>query len=179
MRLKRTNDELKADRPTIEELNHIKKLPIYVMLENIRSVYNVGSIFRSSDGIGISKIYLTGYTPYPPRKDLTKTALGADESIPWEHFENPLDAISHIEKQNITPIVVEQTITSRSIYDFKLKFPVCFVFGNEVSGVSEEIVRKIKLHAEVPMGGIKQSLNVAVSMGVVGYEAARQYLLSK
>ena len=179
MRLKRTNDELKADRPTIEELHHIKKLPIYVMLENIRSVYNVGSIFRSSDGIGVSKIYLTGYTPYPPRKDLTKTALGADESISWEHFENPLDAICDIEKQNITPIVVEQTISSKSVYDFNIKFPVCFIFGNEVSGVSEEILQKINLHAEIPMEGIKQSLNVAVSMGVIGYEAARQYLLSK
>ena len=82
---------------------HIKKLPIYVMLENIRSVYNVGSIFRSSDGIGVSKIYLTGYTPYPPRKDLHKTALGSEEVVPWEHFANPIEVARKIKSNGTYP----------------------------------------------------------------------------
>ncbi|MAV64257.1 MAG: RNA methyltransferase [Candidatus Marinimicrobia bacterium] len=176
MRIKRTNDELKADRPTIKELINIDKFPIYVMLENIRSVHNVGSILRSADGIGVSKVYLTGYTPFPPRKDLSKTALGADQSVNWEHYENPLEAIKIIRSNKITPIVIEQTVNSKSIFNFKLDLPVCFIFGNEVSGVSEDILEIVDLHAEIPMRGVKQSLNVAVSVGIVGYESYRQHL---
>ena len=117
-RLKRTNDELKADRPTIEEIKFIDKTPIYIMLENIRSVHNVGSIFRNADGFGVSKIYLTGYTACPPRDDLSKTALGADKVVPWEHFNNSLDAIENLKKNNIHPVIVEQTLNSKCIYDY-------------------------------------------------------------
>ena len=111
-RIKRSNDELKADRPTANELKFIPKAPIYFMLENIRSVYNVGSIFRTADGFGASKIYLTGYTACPPREDLTKTALGSEKVVPWIQFEDSLEAIDDIIDKGITPIVVEQTIKS-------------------------------------------------------------------
>ena len=97
-RLKRTNDELKADRPTIDEIKLINRAPIYIMLENIRSVHNVGSIFRTADGFGVSKIFLTGYTACPPRDDFSKTALGADKVVSWEHFDNPLDAIEILKR---------------------------------------------------------------------------------
>ena len=117
-RIKRANDELKADRPTIDEIEFIDRNPIYIMLEDIRSVYNVGSVFRTADGLGASKIYLTGYTACPPRDDLSKTALGADKTVPWIHFKYSLDALKDLEKNNITPIVVEQTINSTSIYAF-------------------------------------------------------------
>ena len=173
-RIKRTNDELKADRPTIDEIEFIKKAPIYIMLEDIRSVYNVGSVFRTADGLGASKIYLAGYTACPPRNDLSKTALGADRIVPWIHFQDSLDALSDLEKNNITPIVVEQTINSTSLYEFDFEFPICFILGNEVNGVSERLLKRVDIHLEIPMKGIKQSLNVSVAAGIVGFEIARQ-----
>ena len=177
-RLKRTNDELKADRPTEEEIKFIDKMPIYIMLENIRSVHNVGSIFRNADGFGISKIYLTGYTAYPPRDDLSKTALGSDKVVPWERFENPLDAIEDLRKSNIHPVAIEQTISSKCIYDYEFNFPTCIVLGNEVTGVSEEVLGVISDHVEITMKGIKQSFNVSVAAGIVCFEMMRQNLLA-
>ena len=177
-RIKRANDELKADRPTVEEINFIDKTPIYIMLENIRSVHNVGSIFRSADGFGISKIYLTGYTACPPRDDLSKTALGSDKVVPWEHFENPLDAIESLRKSDIYPVAIEQTINSKCIYDYEFNFPTCIVLGNEVTGVSEEVLACISDHVEITMKGVKQSFNVSVAAGIVCFEMMRQNLLA-
>jgi len=174
-RIKRTNDELKADRPTLKELKDIKRLPISILVENVRSVFNVGSIFRSADGFGAAKIYLTGYTACPPREDLSKTALGADKSVPWEYFENPIEAAKKIKKNGSDLILLEQTVTSNLIYNITWKFPVCFIVGNEVSGVSEKLAKEANIHAEIPMRGIKQSLNVSVATGVAGYEFARIY----
>tara|TARA_B110000116_G_scaffold272091_1_gene295163 strand:+ start:882 stop:1430 length:549 start_codon:yes stop_codon:yes gene_type:complete len=172
-RIKRTNDELKADRPTLEEVSGIPRLPISILVENVRSVHNVGSIFRSADGFGASKIYLTGYTACPPREDLSKTALGAENAVPWEHFDSPIEAAENILKRGTSLVLIEQTTTSIPIYDIKWKFPVCFIVGNEVKGVSEELSKMATIHAEIPMRGIKQSLNVSVATGVVGYEFSR------
>ena len=177
-RIKRTNDELKADRPTLSELKNIPRLPISILVENVRSVHNVGSIFRSADGFGAARIYLTGYTACPPRVDLSKTALGADQSVPWIHYDNSIDAANAIMKSGIRLILIEQTIKSVSIYDLNFKFPVCFIIGNEVSGVSDELSKLTKTHVEIPMRGIKQSLNVSVAAGVIGYELARIYKYS-
>ena len=179
-RIKRTNDELKADRPTLGEVKQIPRLPISILVENVRSVHNVGSIFRSADGFGAEKIYLTGYTAYPPREDLHKTALGAEVAVPWEHFENPLDATKTIKAQGIKLVLIEQTTTSVDIYSVPGEdFPMCFIVGNEVSGVSEELSKMADLHVEIPMRGVKQSLNVSVAAGVVGYELARCYISIK
>ena len=174
-RIKRCNDELKADRPTIYEVEFIPRVPISILVENIRSVHNVGSIFRTADGFGAEKLYLTGYTAHPPREDLHKTALGAEDAVPWEYYENPLDAAEVIKKQGIPLILVEQTHDSKSIYELKFQFPICFMVGNEVCGVSEELSRIADYHVEIPMRGIKQSLNVSVAVGIVGYEFARHY----
>ena len=174
-RIKRTNDELKSDRPTLEEVKNIPRLPISILVENVRSVHNVGSIFRSADGFGAEKIYLSGYTACPPRDDLSKTALGADKSVRWEHFESPVDAAKHIINKGISLVLLEQTVTSKSIYDLEWSFPLCFIVGNEVGGVSEELAKLATIHAEIPMRGIKQSLNVSVSTGVAGYEFSRIY----
>tara|TARA_B100000945_G_C20341344_1_gene577531 strand:- start:95 stop:640 length:546 start_codon:yes stop_codon:yes gene_type:complete len=176
VRIKRSNDELKAARPTKDEIKFISRVPISILVENVRSVYNVGSIFRSADGFGAEKIYLTGYTAYPPRDDLHKTALGSEDVVPWEYYPNPIDAIEQIKKTNIDLVLVEQTIHSKSIYDIDWKFPICFIVGNEVKGVSEQISRMADIHVELPMKGIKQSLNVSVAAGVVGYEIARCYM---
>ena len=174
-RIKRTNDELKSDRPTLEEVKNIPRLPISILVENVRSVHNVGSIFRSADGFGAEKIYLSGYTACPPRDDLSKTALGADKSVRWEHFESPIDAAKNIINKGISLVLLEQTVTSKSIYDLEWSFPLCFIVGNEVEGVSEELAKLATIHAEIPMRGIKQSLNVSVSTGVAGYEFSRIY----
>ena len=174
-RIKRNNDELKADRPTINEVKFIPRLPISILVENIRSVHNVGSIFRSADGFGAEKIYLSGYTAHPPREDLHKTALGAEDAVPWEFYEDPLDAAAVIKKQGIPLILIEQTKQSKSMYEIDWEFPVCFIVGNEVSGVSEELSEMADIHVELPMRGVKQSLNVSVATGVVGYEFFRYY----
>ena len=126
-RIKRCNDELKADRPTIKEVEFIPRVPISILVENVRSVYNVGSIFRSADGFGAEKIYLTGYTAHPPREDLHKTALGAEDVVPWEYYKNPLDVVSVIKKEGIALILIEQTKESQSIYEIDWEFPVCFI----------------------------------------------------
>ena len=176
-RIKRTNDELKADRPTLDEVNQIPRLPISILVEDVRSVHNVGSIFRSADGFGAEKIYLTGYTAFPPREDLHKTALGAEESVPWQHFENSVDAATAIKAQGIKLVLIEHTTTSVDIYSIsESEFPICFIVGNEVTGVSEELSSLVDLHVEIPMRGVKQSLNVSVATGVVGYELARSFV---
>ena len=105
-RIKRCNDELKADRPTVDEVEFIPRVPISILVENIRSVHNVGSIFRTADGFGAEKLYLTGYTAHPPREDLHKTALGAEDAVPWEYYENPLVAAEVIKKQGIPLILI-------------------------------------------------------------------------
>ena len=175
-RIKRCNDELKADRPTISEIEFIPRIPISILVENIRSVHNVGSIFRTADGFGAEKIYLTGYTAYPPREDLHKTALGAENAVPWEYYEDPVDAAKAIQKIGVTLVLIEQTKQSKSIYEIDWSFPICFILGNEVTGVSEKLSSMADVHAEIPMRGIKQSLNVAVTAGVVGYEFSRHYI---
>ena len=174
-RVKRCNDELKADRPTISEIDFIPRLPISILVENVRSVHNVGSIFRSADGFGAEKIYLTGYTAYPPREDLHKTALGAEDAVPWQYIENPTKAAETIKEQGIPLFLVEQTHNSKSIYGMDFTFPICFMVGNEVNGVSEELSKLADVHVELPMRGVKQSLNVSVAVGVVGYEFSRYY----
>ena len=178
-RIKRCNDELKADRPTIDEVEFIPRVPISILVENVRSVHNVGSIFRTADGFGAEKLYLTGYTAHPPREDLYKTALGAEDAVPWEYYENPTNAAEAIKNQGIELILIEQTRDSKSIYELKFQFPICFIVGNEVSGVSEELSNLADIHVELPVRGIKQSLNVSVAAGVVGYEFARHYTQHK
>ena len=179
VKIKRSNDELKADRPTLEEVKNIPRLPISILVENVRSVHNVGSIFRSADGFGANMIYLTGYTACPPRQDLAKTALGSENAVPWEHLENPIEMAEKIKKQGIRLVLLEQTVTSKSIYDIKWQFPICFIVGNEVDGVSEELSNLVDIHAEIPMRGVKQSLNVSVATGVAGYEFSRMYYQTK
>ena len=138
-RIKRTNDELKSDRPSLDEIVDIPRLPISILVENVRSVHNVGSIFRSADGFGANKIYLAGYTACPPREDLSKTALGSERAVPWEHFENPIEAAKSILKQGISLVLLEQTQRSKPIYDINWEFPLCFIVGNEVVNPRHEV----------------------------------------
>ena len=176
--IKRTNDDLKANRPTVEEVKFIPKVPISILVENVRSVYNVGAIFRTADSFGAEKIYLTGITASPPRNDLRKTALGADESVIWEYHKNSIKLAKKIKKEGVQLVLIEQTKKSKNIFNVDTKFPLCFILGNEVDGVSEELAKLADIHLEIPMSGIKQSLNVSVAAGIVGYELLRKYTLN-
>ena len=171
---KLSHDEISKNRTKIEEIASIERNPIFALADNVRSLYNVGSIFRSSDGALLSKLFLTGFTPFPPRKEIDKTALGATQTVPWEYFKNPLDAVVQMKKQKIKICVLELTTKSIPHYDLtKQDFPLCLVFGNEITGVSKEIIEQADMAIEIPMYGNKQSLNVAVAYGIVLYDCLR------
>lgn len=175
--IKRSNDDLKANRPTLEEVKFIPKVPISILVEDVRSVYNVGSIFRTADSFGAKKVYLSGITAFPPRDDLHKTALGAEESVDWEYDKNPIELAKRIKSEGISLVLIEQTKKSYDIFNSEIDFPVCFIVGNEVNGVSEELAALSDVHLEIPMHGVKQSLNVSVATGIIGYELLRQFKL--
>ena len=144
----------------------------YIILQDIRSAYNVGSIFRTADAARISKIYLTGYTPTPiddfgrERKDISKVALGAEKSVSWEYKKSPIALIKKLKKEGVKIISVEQDKNSIDYKKIKPTFPVAFVFGNEVKGLPKSILKISDLIAEIPMKGEKESLNVSVSAGI-------------
>ncbi len=168
---KRTHQEIANERFSKEQLQSIDRLPIYVILDNIRSLYNVGSMFRTSDGARISKLFLCGYTPHPPRKEIEKTALGATETVPWEYSKDPLPVIRQLKSQGIKICVLEHTDKSVPYYSLtKNDFPLCLVVGNEIVGVSKEIIAEADLAADIPMFGMKQSLNAAVAYGIAVFE---------
>lgn len=171
---KLTHDEIAKNRMNLEEFQNAKRNPIYALADNIRSLYNVGSIFRSSDGAMLHRLYLTGYTPRPPRKEIDKTALGSTQTVPWKYFKNPLDAIGEMKEQKIKICLLELTSHSKPYYDVAAHdFPLCLVIGNEISGVSKEVVDAADMAIEIPMYGYKQSLNVAVAYGIVLYDCLR------
>ncbi len=172
---KLSHPEIKSARKDIEKIDEYKRNPIYILCDNIRSIYNVGSIFRTSDGAFIEKIFLTGYTPYPPRKEIDKVALGATQSVPWEYFENPLDAVAKLKNIGVKIAVLEITDEKNYYWDInKEDFPICLVLGNEISGVSSEIINQADLSFEIPMLGMKQSLNVSVAYGIAVFELVRK-----
>jgi len=167
---KLTHEEIASQRSGKEEIKIKPRLPLFVVVDNVRSLYNVGSIFRSSDGALIQKLYLCGFTPYPPRKEIEKTALGATESVPWEYRESPVDVIKELKAQGIKICLLEQTNQSVPYYSIKLSdFPLCLVIGNELTGVSKQVIDLADMAIEIPMFGIKQSLNVAVAYGIAIY----------
>ena len=146
---------------------------IAVLLHNVRSMHNVGSIFRTADAAGVSRVYLTGYTPAPTdrfgraQKDIAKTALGAEQYIPWEHQKSPSQLLSKLKKDGWSIVGIEQDARARDYRLFKPKKDVLFVFGNEVLGISKELRKKCDELIEIPMHGKKESLNVSVTAGII------------
>ncbi|HET7152210.1 MAG TPA: RNA methyltransferase [Candidatus Kapabacteria bacterium] len=166
--------EIAAQRLTNEEAKTIARHPITVVLDNIRSLYNVGSVFRTCDAARVEKLILTGFTPHPPRKEIEKTALGAIESVPWEYHKNAVDAVKELKQRGITIAVLEQTDKSIPYYSLEKKnFPLCLIVGNEISGVDSELVALADVALEIPMYGVKHSLNVAVACGIAVFEAVK------
>ena len=171
---KLTHDEISEKRLTKELMNDVERLPIYGMLDNIRSLYNVGSMFRTSDGALVKKLFLSGYTPHPPRKEIEKTALGSTQTVPWEYHRTTAECIAAIRNEGAKLCVLEHTTRSIPYYEIeKPDFPICLVVGNEITGISPEVIAAADLAIEIPMYGTKQSLNCAVAFGIALFELVR------
>lgn len=146
---------------------------IALLAHNIRSLWNVGSFFRTADAFGVEKMYLTGYTGTPPRREISKTALGADEWVPWEHQSDPFALIASLKEEGWTVAALEQTDTAVDLLTCKPPEKICLVVGHEVTGVPEEILRLCDPHLAIPMQGKKESLNVAVAAGIALHHLRR------
>jgi len=147
---------------------------LYIIAHNIRSLYNIGTIFRTSDAIGVKELFLTGYSGHPPRKEISKVALGAEESIEWKHYKSLNYLLKKLKKNKVKIIALETNKNSINYLKFKPKFPLALIVGNEVRGLSSSILKNVDQTIFIPMNGIKESLNVGIAMGVAGY-----YIISK
>ena len=150
-------------------------MPVVAVLEDVRSLYNVGSIFRTSDAVLLEKLILTGFTPHPPRKEIEKTALGATRTIPWESNESTPEVLRRLRDEGWTICAIESTDASADLYSVsRIPTPLVLVFGNEITGISQETLSLCHHAWEIPMFGTKHSLNVSVAFGVVVYEVCRR-----
>ncbi len=167
MSRKLKNSELA--RQTVEEFKQSKKTPLIIVLDNIRSLNNIGSVFRTADAFLIEKIYLCGITAKPPHKDIHKTALGATDSVTWEYAEDTKTVITQLQKEDITCLAIEQAENATMLDDFKPKKGTKYavIMGNEVKGVQQEVVSQCDAVLEIPQLGTKHSLNISVSCGIV------------
>ncbi len=172
---KRSPEEMTSVRPGLEELRKRARFPIVAVLENIRSLYNVGSIFRTSDGALVEKLYLTGFTGHPPRKEIDKTSLGSTESVPWEHHADAAKVVVGLKNEGYRVVSLEHTDRSVPYAEASYDFPLCLIVGNEVGGISDELVSLCDSAVEIPMYGMKGSLNVAVAYGIVVYHLVHEY----
>lgn len=172
-REKKTMEEL--NRKTPDDFRRSEKTPVIAVMENVRSAYNVGSLFRTSDAFLLESIYLTGYTPFPPHKEIRKTALGAEDTVSWKHFPNAIEAIEALKSEGYTVYAVEQVHQSVSLElcSFEAHARIAVIFGNEVTGVEEETIKRCDGCIEIPQLGMKHSLNVATAAGVVLWEIIR------
>jgi 23S rRNA (guanosine2251-2'-O)-methyltransferase len=170
-------DELGRISP--HQYKDAEKMAVTIVLDNVRSLHNVGSAFRTSDAFLVEQIILTGITGTPPNREITKTALGATESVPWRYEESPVRAVANLRDDGYRIIVVEQTSESSSLQDFTFTTneKYALVFGNEVNGVSEDILPLAHGALEVPQAGSKHSLNVSVCLGIVVWTMFRQIKL--
>jgi len=163
-------DEL--GRMSIEEFKQATKTPVIAVLDNIRSMHNVGSVFRSADAFLIEAIFLCGYTPQPPHRDINKTALGATETVDWISFANTVEAVQELKNKGYKIYAIEQTEGSISLEKFSVNSneKIAVVFGNEVEGVNDEVLQLTDGSIEIPQSGMKHSLNVSVAAGIVLWE---------
>src|SRR6478672_8479024 len=168
------------NRKTVDEFRLSDKLPIIAVLENVRSAYNVGSVFRTADAFLIEAIYICGYTAYPPHKEIKKTALGADETVAWKHFKSIDDAIQDLRQLGYKVYAVEQAVDSYKLQaiSYELDEKIAVIFGNEVTGVEQSTIEKCDGCIEIPQLGMKHSLNISTAAGVVLWEIIRTRMFS-
>lgn len=163
---KLSNDEL--GRKSINEFKQAEKTPLIIILDNIRSLHNIGSVFRTSDAFAIQKIFLCGITAQPPHREINKTALGATESVDWEYVESTTEAIEKVKREGFNVFSIEQTQNSISLDNFKIKQPkIALIFGHEVKGVQQKVIDLSDGCIEIPQMGTKHSFNISVSCGIV------------
>jgi tRNA G18 (ribose-2'-O)-methylase SpoU len=162
-------------RKSVEDFKLADKKPLVVVMDNIRSMHNVGSVFRTADAFLISGICLCGFTPQPPHRDIHKTALGATDSVDWLYYENTVDAVLALKERGYKVLAIEQTEGSIMLDEYAHKhLPTAFVFGNEVDGVSDEVLQVCDGVIEIPQWGMKHSLNISVAAAVVLWEFVRK-----
>jgi len=171
---KLSHQEIKEAKLSVEEVKSMERSPIYVLLDNVRSLFNVGSIFRTSDAVMAKKIYLCGITGAPPRKEISKTALGAEEIVPWEQDDEAIQVIRRLKSDGVQIVAVELAKDSVDYSEAKYDFPVCFVLGHEVEGVSDEVMELVDMTVHLPMLGRANSLNVATCYGIIAYDALKK-----
>lgn len=167
-------DEL--GRPSLEDFKKASKLPIIVVLDNIRSLHNIGSVFRTCDAFNVEKVVLTGITAKPPHREIQKTALGATESVDWYYSDNCVEVVSDLKNQGVQVYGVEQVRGSTNLCDVSFRLDeekIGLVFGNEVNGIEQSVLDQCVGYIEIPQFGTKHSLNVSVSVGVVLWELVR------
>lgn len=171
---KLTVEEL--NRMDIEEFHQSEKLPLVIVLDNIRSLHNVGSVFRTADAFRLQGVWLCGITACPPAAEIHKTALGAEDSVSWEYFEDTLDAVKHLQREGYEVLAVEQVEGSLKLNTFRID-PAkryALILGNEVKGVRQDVVDAADAALEIPQYGTKHSMNVSVTAGIVMWEFERQ-----
>jgi 23S rRNA (guanosine2251-2'-O)-methyltransferase len=175
------NTKLSMDdlgRKSVVEFKAAEKIPVIAVLENIRSAYNVGSVFRTADAFLLQAVYITGYTCTPPHKEIKKTALGAEESVEWKHFANANEAVAFLKNDGYKIYAVEQAVNSLPLHKLQIEptEKIAVIFGNEVSGVEQTTINQCDGCIEIPQMGMKHSLNIATAAGVVLWELIRPYL---
>lgn len=174
--LKKSMDALQ--RKSVEAFRQAEKMPVTVVLDNIRSMHNVGSVFRTADAFLLEGIQLCGYTPQPPHRDIQKTALGATETVHWQYQSRTVDAVLQLKASGYKVYAVEQAAGSISLqaFDWSPAVKIAVVFGNEVEGVSNEVLAQCDGCIEIPQLGMKHSLNISVAAGIVLWELVRSYI---
>ena len=153
----------------------IKHIPVSILLDNVRSLYNVGAFFRTADAAGCETLYLCGITGRPPKPAITKTALGAEDTVAWEHRSLAVAAIAELQTKGYEIAAIETSRRAVDLFDWQPKFPVCLLFGHETAGLAEGELALCDTHVRIPMLGRKHSLNVATAGGIVIYELLRKY----
>ena len=176
-----SNTKLSMDdlgRKSVDEFKASEKIPVIAVLENIRSAYNVGSVFRTADAFLLQAIYITGYTCTPPHKEIKKTALGAEDTVEWKHFANANEAIAFLIADGYKIFAVEQAANSLKLHQTKFNpgEKIAVIFGNEVTGVEQTTINQCNGCIEIPQLGMKHSLNIATAAGVVLWEIVRTHL---
>ena len=174
MNRKLNNEEL--NRINVDEFKAVAKTPIIIILDNIRSLNNIGSVFRTADAFLIEAVYLCGITAQPPHRDIQKTALGATETVAWKYFQNTIEAINELKAKNYKIAAIEQAENSTMLNEFNPnKKKLAVVFGNEVMRVEQEVINQSTVVIEIPQYGTKHSLNISVSCGVVIWDLFNKF----
>jgi 23S rRNA (guanosine2251-2'-O)-methyltransferase len=150
-------------------------IPVAVLLDNVRSMYNVGAFFRAADGVRLEKLCLCGITAHPPKKAISKTALGAEETVAWEHNWDAVQMMERMRRSGFEIAAIETSRDAIDLFEWEPRFPVCVAFGHEVDGLRPELLQMADVHVRIPMLGQKESLNVATAGGIVLYELLRKW----